>query len=291
MNPTSNDASHFSSTPRATQLWASAQAGSKPLAYTALGLLICAALTSLLIAADPRLFQGVSVWWKPWKFQLSTGVFLWTLAYFMAFLPATQRTSYAAKYIVWGSLLASAYEIIYITVQAALGQASHFNVATPLLGLAYNVMALGALMLTVAALVLGVLIFKHAKNTLSNAMRHAITWGLLASFALGSFTGMYVGSKRTTGHWVGGVASDAGGWLIFNWSRTGGDLRVAHFFSLHAMQILPLFALGLVVLSARSSAFKLSDTALTRWVWAASLAYSAFCIATFVQAVRGIPFA
>ena len=266
-----------------THMWHRPLSGSAALAYAAAVLLLWSCITVVLMAVDTRLFQGVSVWSKPWKFQISTSVFLWTLAYFMAFLPEAKRRGAAAQYIVWGSLVATAFEIPYITWQAALAQASHFNVSSTLYGLLYNAMAAGALALTSAALLVGVLIFKHCKQTLTNAMRHAIAWGLISSFVLGSFTGMYVGSKRLTGHWVGGIASDAGGWLFFNWSRTGGDLRVAHFFSLHAMQGLPVIAL----LLARS---QMTDTAQTRWVWLATVAYAAWCVWTFVQAVQGVPF-
>jgi hypothetical protein len=42
---------------------------------------------------------------------------------------------------------------------------------------------------------------------------------------------------------VGGTASNAGGFAPFFWSRDGGDLRIAHFLGVHAMQALPLLAL------------------------------------------------
>jgi len=48
--------------------------------------------------------------------------------------------------------------------------------------------------------------------------------------------------SNQTGHWVGGLQTDAGGVPIFGWSRSGGDLRVAHFFGLHLMQALPIAA-------------------------------------------------
>jgi hypothetical protein len=42
-------------------------------------------------------------------------------------------------------------------------------------------------------------------------------------------------------HTVG--ASDGGqGLPFFNWSRIAGDLRIAHFMGIHALQIVPLFA-------------------------------------------------
>ena len=73
--------------------------------------------------------------------------------------------------------------------------------------------------------------------------------------------------------------TDAGGLPLFYWSRQGGDLRVAHFFGLHAMQALPLFALAVRGLArARTT------------VVAFALLYSAMTVYVFVQAVLGRPF-
>lgn len=272
--------------PLRQSVWIPSLAGSKTLTLTGAALLLISCLTLVLMVLDPRLFQGVSVWSKPWKFQLSTGVFLLNLAYFMSFLPAIKRHGAAAKFIVWGCMIATVYEIGYITLQGALGQASHFNLSSPMSGTLYTLMGIGAMMLTTAALVLGVLVLRHSKGSLTQAMRHAIGWGLVLSFFLGSAFGGYLGGKSATGHWVGGAATDAGGWLFFNWSRTGGDLRVAHFFGLHAMQVIPLIAL----LLASPSLMKLSPTAQIRGVWLTCALYTAWCVWTFVQAVRGQPF-
>ena len=62
--------------------------------------------------------------------------------------------------------------------------------------------------------------------------------GSMLTFVLGGGFGGYLGGQ--TSHWVGGTQSDANGVWLMNWSRDGGDLRVAHFFGMHAMQVLPL---------------------------------------------------
>ena len=61
---------------------------SAPLYWTGLGLLLLCIPTLALAIWDARLFQGVSVWLKPLKFQLSTGVYLLTLALMMVSLSA-----------------------------------------------------------------------------------------------------------------------------------------------------------------------------------------------------------
>jgi hypothetical protein len=63
---------------------------------------------------------------------------------------------------------------------------------------------------------------------------------------------------------------------VFGWSRTGGDLRVAHFFGLHAMQVLPLAAW---VLGRARTAFVL-----------VALGWTALGVWTFVEALAGRPF-
>jgi hypothetical protein len=74
-------------------------------------------------------------------------------------------------------------------------------------------------------------------------------------------------------HWIGGDLTDATGLPIFKWSTTGGDLRVAHFIGLHAMQVVPFAAL-----SGKRSV-----------VWGAALVVTVLTTFTYVQALSGIP--
>jgi hypothetical protein len=76
-----------------------------------------------------------------------------------------------------------------------------------------------------------------------------------------------------TGHWIGGDLNDASGLPIFKWSTTGGDLRVAHFIGLHAMQIVPLAAL-----SGKRSV-----------VWGVAIVLTIATVLTYFQALSGTP--
>ncbi|MDG1925873.1 MAG: hypothetical protein P8I59_11580, partial [Pseudomonadales bacterium] len=59
-------------------------------------------------------------------------------------------------------------------------------------------------------------------------------------------------------------------------------LRVAHFFGMHAMQVVPLFALLLPQRLRAHTAYAL--------VIGFSAAYATFSVHTFVQAIQGQPF-
>ena len=265
-----------------SQLRSRIQAGSPTLYAAGMAMLLMAAITLALVLLDARLFQGVSTWAKPLKFQLSTGVYLLTLALFMVWLPADQQRSRLARYVVWSAVTAGIFEVVYITWQGAFGLASHYNSASAFYAAMYTLMGVGAVVLTSASLALAVLIARSPAYALPAALKHAVVLGLLLTFVLGTGFGSYLGAQRT-GHWVGGALTDAGGLPLFNWSRTGGDLRVAHFFGIHAMHFVPAVA-------ALAAATRLPWAKSFGSVWLLALAFSALTVWTFVQAARGQPF-
>jgi hypothetical protein len=266
--------------------WRRMVQASPALAWGGLALAAWSVLSLLLPLIDARLFQGVSVWHKPWKFQVSTALYFLSLALFLSYFPSRDKTSKAHRYIVWMSIAAGVFEVAYITWQGALGMASHYNVSSKFYGYMYTAMGIGAVLLTSTSGVLGYQVLRAKAFATDLTLRHAIGWGLIMTCVLGIVTGGVLGERtRSGGHWVGGTANDAFGMAIFNWSRDGGDLRVAHFFALHAMQVLPLMALAL--LAARPA---VNQTTGKRLVWLAGAGFSAFCVWTLLQALRGMPF-
>jgi hypothetical protein len=253
-----------------------------PLFWVGFVLLAISCLTLLLTLVDTRLFQGVSVWVKPWKFQVSIGVYLLTLALFMTWLPAAALRTRWARYVVWVAVASGLFEIAYITWQAAFGLGSHFNFTTTLSTVMYQLMGVGAVLLTSASLVLGILIARSADYRLPGALKLSIVLGLLITFVLGTSFGAYL-SSQPTGNLVGGQLSQAGGLFLFNWSRISGDYRVAHFFGIHAMHFIPLFGLVLAGLRTPPPLARAS-------VWGFSVLFSVLCIWTFIQARMGQPF-
>jgi hypothetical protein len=217
--------------------------------WIALGVLV---FSLLAIAFDPRTINGVSVWVKPAKFAASFVAWFWTLAWAWGVLSAEAREGRAARIILWGTLAAAGFEQGWITWRAALGQPSHF--ATDALGAAmYSLMGLGAVVLVALAALLGLLVLRRPDPAQPLPWRAAVGLGLVIGGILGGFTGASI-SVVGTPH-LGGTLGDAQAFAPFFWSRDGGDLRVAHFLSIHAMQAVPLLALlgagaGLVRLGA-----------------------------------------
>ena len=239
------------------------------------------ALTALFLLAlqiDERLIYGVSVWSKPLKFALSLGVYFGTLLLMARLLPVGHLNSGRHHAIAVSLIFVAAFEMTYIAIQAALGETSHFNNTTAFHSIMYSLMGIGAVWLTVGLVWLSMLIAKH--NDHSNPLVLAVIVGLGISAALGGGFGAYLGGQES--HWVGALPTDANGLWLFNWSNDGGDLRVAHFFGLHAMQVIPIFALILPRILGRTT----KHIAITVF----SLTYSALSVYTFAQALEGQPF-
>ena len=182
---------------------------------------------------DTIQFLGISAYIKPIKFSLSTTLYAWTMAWFCFYLP-----QFNMKPFVWSTIILLGFEILYILVQAAKGQASHFNLSTPFYAVMYSFMALAASLVTIYTAYVCLLFFKEPLPQLPDYYVWGIRLGMLL-FVIFSFQGFAMGSRLT--HTIG--AADGGkGIPFFNWSITAGDLRIAHFIGMHALQVIPLIA-------------------------------------------------
>ncbi|MBS7790368.1 hypothetical protein KTR66_10190 [Roseococcus sp. SDR] len=190
----------------------------------------------VLAALDPRLFDGVSVWVKPAKFAASFVAWFWTLAWFWPALSPAQQAGRLAHAVVLMMLAMALFEQGWITWRAAWGAPSHF--ARDGMGaVVYALMGLGATLLVAGAALLGLMILWRGNPAVPRPSRLAAGLGLLLTGVLGGVTGFAIGGQGSA--WVAG-GSNAAGWPPFYWNFTAGDLRVAHFLAIHAMQAIPL---------------------------------------------------
>ncbi len=236
--------------------------------------------TGLALVLDARLLNGVNVWIKPLKFEISLAVYLGTLAWFANFLPQRLLQSVRYRLLSWAVVIAVAAEMLWIGGAAHLGIASHFNVATPAMQALYPLMGLLAIIITMPSLVYGLALLRHRDSGLAPAFRLSLVIGLVLTFVLTVLVAGFMASG--TGHGVGGSGSDAGGVPFLGWSRDGGDLRVAHFFASHGMHFIP--AIGYA--AARSLRPRVAQTA----VILASALFVGFVAYAFVEALQGKPF-
>lgn len=234
--------------------------------------------TIVALLLDGRTVNDVNVWIKPLKFEVSLVLYLGTLAWFWGYLAPEARESRGLRVFAMVSVALIAYEIAYIVLQSARGVGSHFNTATPVEGILFILMGLAAPVFTALAAVLGIAIARRPGPNLAPAFRLSLVLGLILTTVLGTAAGIAISVNG--GHWVGAAATDAGGLPIFGWTREGGDLRVAHFFGLHALQILPVA--GLIVAGRRPDA--------TKFVWLMAAVFTALTAYTLVEALAARPF-
>lgn len=204
-----------------------------------LGIAAVHALCFLVLVAAAQFDQiqilGISRWIKPAKFAISIALYTSTMAFLFAPLADGSRAIPVARWMIAMTMIA---EFALILMQSFRGVPSHFNNSTPFDRAVFGMMgALIALNTLAVALVLRDYIFRPPY--LHPALLSGIRSGL-AIFIAGSLQGFLMVSRGA--HTVG--APDGGPGLPFlNWSATHGDLRIPHFFALHALQALPLLAL------------------------------------------------
>ncbi|GAA4881797.1 hypothetical protein [Actinomycetospora straminea] len=248
------------------------------------------------LVLDPRLLGGQPIWAKPLKFSVSFVLYAATLVWMISLVstPRTRRWARRGGAVV---ATAGAIEMIAIVGQVLRGRASHFNIATPLDTAVWAVMGTTIVVLWVATAGIGVLLLRE--RTLAADTAWAVRLGLVVTlagmavaFLMTSPTGAQIAAAQETGrmttagaHAVG-VPDGGAGLPLVGWSTTGGDLRIAHFVGLHALQGLPLLALALLLLAARRPGLR--DVAVrARLVGVAGAAWAGLTALLTWQALRG----
>ena len=244
--------------------------------FTSAGLVILALIIPTLAAmmVDNRLVDGVNPWVKPLKFQLSLSLYLLTLALFAGFLPENMVASPVYRIYSVIVVVAIALELLWLGNAAMRAIPAHFN-TDPFYNGVYQVMGFLAILLTSATLVYGIAILTHRTDPLALA----IALSLILTFVLTLGAAMPLASG--SGSLVGSPTNGDTVWLM-GWSREVGDLRVAHFFATHAMQVIPVAAL--VVMMLLPPLFQIPA------ILGSCAAYIAFTVWTFSEASAGRPF-
>lgn len=202
-------------------------------ALTVYALLMLAAMVPTLVLAfvDDRTLREVGIWAKPLKFMASTALFSLTTAWFMGLLPSGGRASPAGHAVVWTLIGTSLFEVVYISLQAALGAPSHYHIADPIHAAMFVLMAVAAVLLTGTQAVLAWQIYRHSPQRPLPVATQAVLAGLVLTFVLSTVSGFM----------LGGHQPPAGSGLpIAGWHLGGGDMRPAHFLGVHAQQFIPL---------------------------------------------------
>lgn len=192
---------------------------------------------------DTRTLLGVNVWIKPLKFSLSLGLYSFTTIWVMVRFLKDWKYQHRIQMVL---TITSLIEIILITLQAARGEASHFNISTTWNQIVFSVMGTSISVFWIFHLWMSYQIFR--KNSISRSVKESLVWGLtIAGF--GMIIGFFMTSPRpeqlevmkqgilqTSGSHQFGSGDPGQGLLFFGWSTKLGDMRVPHFFGMHVMQ-------------------------------------------------------
>jgi len=223
--------------------------GSSWLTVMAAAMSVLAIGAAIGLLVDDRTVLGQPAWLKPVKFGVSFTVYAITLAWLLSFVGTTKTKKVAVSLIVIGSYL----EVALITVQAARGRASHFDVATELDNAIWTAMGMMAALFGIGTAIVAIIVWRSRIQ--NAAASSAVKLGLLLLLAgMGQAALMIpptseqktrdeIEDQPMLGAHAVGVPDGGPGLPLTGWSTTGGDLRVGHFVGVHGLQAMILLAM------------------------------------------------
>ncbi|GMN06271.1 hypothetical protein MTsPCn5_16600 [Croceitalea sp. MTPC5] len=247
-----------------------------PILYSIVMLFFSGAVACLVaLAFDDRQLAGINVWIKPFKFLISTAIYVATVGYLITFYPYSTLKKNSIRNIVSWTLLLELGIIVY---QAARGVPSHYNGST-----AFDAMLFAGMGILIGINVLIMVLFIIDTIRLKLALGRPVQFAILIGWIV-VFFGSWIGGTMISqmAHNVG-VADGGDGLPLLNWSTVAGDLRIAHFFGLHGIQLIPLFAFWI------GHKWNIKKSHQLRYILLFGLFYSSWIAFTFYQAKSGIP--
>jgi hypothetical protein len=232
----------------------------------------------------PGMAQGVNPqplinpWIKPIKFSLSFSTFASTMSLLLLALQIPR----------WQLKLARLTMAVSIALEISSLGAQAWRSAYPLIGHSFldSVLAqlTNSMVMVNTALVCGMFCLFCANRVrtalVDRPMVSAIRYSMVI-FLAGNAIGGYMLARGS--HTVG--TTDGGPGLPFvNWSTIAGDLRIAHFIAIHAIQIVPLFA---YILSQMTPIPAIKQRRMA--IAGLAIAVGGAVGATFIQAALGHP--
>jgi hypothetical protein len=261
----------------------------RPLMAVAALMVLCTVVCLVGLLLDPRQLLGANVWLKPLKFSLSIFIYSVTWAWLIAHLPRFQRTAHRAGTVI---AIALAVEQAAIVGAAAAGITSHFNVSTAFSTTLWSVMAVSITILYLATFVTTVLLFwfRLPTRSLTIAVRAGAALALvgigLAFLMTGPTADQLNDFQGVAGAHTAGIDDGGPGLPLLGWSTVAGDLRIPHFVGMHALQVIPLFAISLVALGRRVRLLA-DDRMRTHLVVVATASFAATLTLLTAQALAG----
>ena len=270
-----------------------ASVASRPLTMMGEAMLVTFLATLVGIFVDHRVITGAPAWLKPAKFAISVSIYCFTLVWLLGFVENRPRLVRLVANVTVASFIA---EMIVIIAQAARGTTSHFNLTTPFNSFLWFTMGAFIVLVWTMTLLLAIMLLRQRMPD------RTFAWSLRLGVLISSI-GMPVAFFMVTPtpeqaavmasgygpHIVGahsvGVEDGGPGLPVLGWSTVGGDLRVAHFVGLHALQVLPF--LGWLLTRRKGILTFLVANDRLALVWTAGSAYLGLVLLLFWQALRG----